>query len=67
MSFRSQDQIMLYSYCVSSNLSFFVGVVFLNDSILIDKQYVERLEEVLDDLGIYPVNRTDKPGFVFNH
>ena len=48
------DLTLLYSYCVASNLSLFVGVIFRSDHIIVDSEYVERLDEVLDDLGIYP-------------
>ena len=67
MVFRKEDLILLYTYCVASSLSLFVGVVFLSDGILIDKEYIKRLDEVLEGLGIYPIMRTDRSDYFFRH
>jgi hypothetical protein len=67
MVFRKEDLILLYTYCVASSLSLFVGVIFLSDGVLIDNEYIERFDEVLEGLGIYPIIRTDKSDYLFRH
>ena len=63
MLFKPQDLVLLYSYSVASSLSLFGGVVFKSDYILVDFDVLERFEEVLLDLNIFPRYRSDTTDF----
>ena len=51
---RPEDLCCLFCYSVSTGLSLFVGTCFHQFGIYVDKEYIERIREVFDDLSITP-------------
>lgn len=57
--FLTPDKLtLLYNFAVSKavskKLSYFVGVIFVNDFLLVDVRYKKEISECFEHLGIYP-------------
>jgi hypothetical protein len=55
---QPKDNILLFAYLAARSLSVGVGILFQMDSILVDDEYLPRLKEIAEDLGIDILDET---------